>query len=872
MSAPGSFSSLIVGQAVIEATGQNLYLNGQILQAGGSGSVASINSQSGAITLAGAGNISVTTNGPILTVSGNTGIYSSFVTTGMTGSFTANTGVLTGVFYPLISNPSNYINSSQTGNFADKSYVGTVSGLLNTQITNLSGYDAATYATITNLTSTGSSLNNLITGVSGLLTGFATRTGNLIDLTNKQTARINLGGSPDFQGYSVYISENGSDSNDGQSWNTSLRTIASGLPLIVNNAGGDGAMYISGNFTGQTLPGNTSIRNLKVFGYNANIYLGVLITGAAWSNFTSGFITSSHNIYRAPYSGGIFSNDNDGGCAYVFEQDVPEGLTAGEIHPLHRSRRYVLDHRRVKYSPSLSGLITGVAGLQGSGHFFYDSGANLLYLRNIDGINPVTRRHWVPNANNATGVFLAGAGGLNNSIQISDVNVYFGYVNFQPDLWPTFKFYRCQGYGGLRNNFSVIPCLSGYYEECRAYASSDDGFTHYNYNTIYTGYLTAKNIHSAYNGDGGIDFHGRNITAYIDGGLLEHNRSAGTTTALGGFTIIRDAWAQSNNKTGEENGWLDPTVYRGQGFATCCGEGSYLKTINCYAYNETVGYYAANGTVSVNDSIADKCDQVMNNSPSANYSIASISKLGNETQINTVSNGIYLRDGQIVTIVGVTGNTPSLSGSFQIRVLDESSFVIPVITTIVGASGSFFPDRGLKVAGVGQYKCGNGQASSAGNLISGGLELAAQTFGTILIRATGNNQLQIRKPLQGGTNDIDLIRLVTEFANGDGTAFTNLTFGTDGSVNGFIQCDRALSLYAGTPAAVDGNITLRTFGASADAPGGSMTIRQWGTLAVPSRSNDPLPASSTSGDIYYNSVTGNFRGYTSGQWRTFLMS
>ncbi len=78
--------------ARLQTTGATLLNLIQVSNAG----VSSLNGVSGTITLAGAGNVSVSTVGQSITVSGNTGIYSTFITTGQTGAFatSVNTGSL----------------------------------------------------------------------------------------------------------------------------------------------------------------------------------------------------------------------------------------------------------------------------------------------------------------------------------------------------------------------------------------------------------------------------------------------------------------------------------------------------------------------------------------------------------------------------------------------------------------------------------------------------------------------------------------------------------------------------------------------------------------------------------------------------------
>jgi hypothetical protein len=140
---------------VIQQSGSNLYVlttgaSGALVDLihSTSGGVTSLNSLSGALTLQGAGNVSVTTNGQTLIVSGDTGDYASFaLRTELT-----QTGVVFGAKIDSLSG-----------------YVGNVSGALQTQLDTLSG--------ATGLAATGASLYSLITGLSGQsATDYATKT------------------------------------------------------------------------------------------------------------------------------------------------------------------------------------------------------------------------------------------------------------------------------------------------------------------------------------------------------------------------------------------------------------------------------------------------------------------------------------------------------------------------------------------------------------------------------------------------------------------------------------------------------------------------------------------------------------------------
>lgn len=107
----GQFASAIN----LNATGSYL----ATLISASSAGVGSLNGASGTINIVGTGNVSVTTVGQTITISGNTGIYSSFVTTGQTGTFASNLNLIsTGTtLQNEINSLSGYSNSSFCNNF-----------------------------------------------------------------------------------------------------------------------------------------------------------------------------------------------------------------------------------------------------------------------------------------------------------------------------------------------------------------------------------------------------------------------------------------------------------------------------------------------------------------------------------------------------------------------------------------------------------------------------------------------------------------------------------------------------------------------------------------------------------------------------------
>jgi hypothetical protein len=162
--------------------------------------VSTLNSLSGALNILGTGNVTVTTNGQNIIISG----AGSSVTVDLSGYITTGQADLR--YYPISSNPNAYITTGeaqnlflttgegdiryvltgQTGGFATTGFVFNnyylitnpsgyitggdltrASGSIISFITGQSGFNSLNYANISNLAITGSNLHRLITGLSG---------------------------------------------------------------------------------------------------------------------------------------------------------------------------------------------------------------------------------------------------------------------------------------------------------------------------------------------------------------------------------------------------------------------------------------------------------------------------------------------------------------------------------------------------------------------------------------------------------------------------------------------------------------------------------------------------------------------------------
>jgi len=214
-----------------------------------SGGVTSLNNLSGALTLQGAGNVSVTANGQTLTVSGDTGDYASFA---LRAELT-QTGVVLGAKIDSLSG-----------------YVGNVSGALQAQLNTLSG--------ATGLAGTGSYLYGLITGLSGqAVTDYATKT---------QLTQTGV----DLIAHDLLISgvlATGIANSGQQAWtaaqNNALNlsgTIAQTGAAAVAYANGVGTI-LSGNLTltGQTLQGRINSLSGFVGNVSGGLETRIVATG-----------------------------------------------------------------------------------------------------------------------------------------------------------------------------------------------------------------------------------------------------------------------------------------------------------------------------------------------------------------------------------------------------------------------------------------------------------------------------------------------------------------------------------------------------------------------------------------------------------------
>lgn len=336
----GTHNDAINLSGILTTTGQTLYnyitstsgnLSTRLYQTGNtllglisaaSAGVSSLDGKSGILILTGAGNVTVIVDAQTLTVSGNTGIYSSFYQQSNPNNYATSGNLQTTGQSAWNAANSNAINLS--GNLTN------TGAALHNRIISLSGfftgntgqfYPASNpqgYAMSGNLQDTGQALYNYVTTTSGNLSARLYQTGvNLINLINASAGGVsslnNASGILSITGKGnvtvisggvglIYISgDTGIYSSFYQQSNpnnycTSGNLQSTGISLQsqinnLNNATG----YINTNPSGFITQNNADNRFVHLTG-NENINGLKVFSGAIFSGYFSGYSLTGHNI------------------------------------------------------------------------------------------------------------------------------------------------------------------------------------------------------------------------------------------------------------------------------------------------------------------------------------------------------------------------------------------------------------------------------------------------------------------------------------------------------------------------------------------------------------------------------------------------
>lgn len=285
--------------------------------------------------LSGAGNVVVSTGTPInklIVVSGNTGAYANFVSLSQTGGLvssantgtfvtTGQTGLLINVFYPLNSNPSQYLTSSTVGGVRTLQTTGTFpSGIV-------SGNVVVSGTSIISVT-TGNNGTIVISGNTGMFDNFTSdsellsTSGYLVSLISASSAGVSS-----LNGLSGVINLIGSG-------NVAIFTGSQGI-TISGNTGAYSNFLTPGNIGGVrtlTLTGHTTQSGIisgdvVITGAgNVSVYTG--ISGTA---IISGDTGAYANFVSLSQTGGLVSSANTG----AFVTTGQTGTLTNVFYPLN---------------------------------------------------------------------------------------------------------------------------------------------------------------------------------------------------------------------------------------------------------------------------------------------------------------------------------------------------------------------------------------------------------------------------------------------------------------------------------------------------------------------------------------------------------
>lgn len=241
----------------------------------------------------------------------------------------ANTGELTGVFYPLNSNPSGYITGVDLSSYATTVYVTGISGHLQTQITSLND-QTGNYVT-------GSVVRPSETGVF-ITTG---QTGQFYPISNPSGFLVS--GSPVDLVHLYAKNDQGS-------------TIYRGQPVFINDANGANPLIKLASNTGES----TSSKTIGLLAQDLLVNeFGYVVTEGALEGFNTSsgnagdpmwLGTSGNIIYglaNKPYGnnhlvylGVVLRSNNDNGKVYV---KVQNGFEIDELHKVYAKNASNLD-------------------------------------------------------------------------------------------------------------------------------------------------------------------------------------------------------------------------------------------------------------------------------------------------------------------------------------------------------------------------------------------------------------------------------------------------------------------------------------------------------------------------------------------------
>nr|DAM94648.1 MAG TPA: hypothetical protein [Caudoviricetes sp.] len=371
----------------------------------------------------------------------------------------------------------------------------------------------------------------------------------------------------------VYVDAvNGNDTNPGTTESAALATFAAAF----SKTGVDTTIILIGDtterFNIKTKSNQRSVRLIGKRGLVNRIICGTKIDSGT-------LVAGTTNVYQTPLSS--FSAADQ---FQLFQHEVFDESTLipdNERHPLQRGKTYRCDSTKITRVTSLNAVKTSEGYT-----FFYDTGAQMLYVKIKEGTTLATNPVYIPGG--------SGISGNDGSVAFEMVNIECWYGSISLRFCHGGRAIDCAAKyalgGGAWSWEAAIGVELIRCEATRAFSGSTtgDGF---NAHSTTTGQALAKhtvatmiNCWSHDNNDDGYSDHERCETTII-GGLFEYNVKAGLTPAYGCHDTIYNAYCRKQVYSGIA---LVGSATEAEG-----GRGSQIFVIGCICENNTNNYYVS---------------------------------------------------------------------------------------------------------------------------------------------------------------------------------------------------------------------------------------------------------------------------------------
>lgn len=371
----------------------------------------------------------------------------------------------------------------------------------------------------------------------------------------------------------VYVDAvNGNDTNPGTTESAALATFAAAF----SKTGVDTTIILIGDTTERlNIKTKSNQRSVRLIGKRG--LLNRIICGTKIDSGT--LVAGTTNVYQTP-----LSSFSDAANFQLFQHEAFDESTLipdNERHPLQRGKTYRCDSTKITSVTSLDAVKTSEGYT-----FFYDTDAQMLYVKIKEGTTLATNPVYIPGG--------SGISGNDGSVAFEMVNIECWYGSISLRFCHGGRAIDCAAkyaFGGgawsweAAIGVELIRC-----EAARAFSGSStgDGF---NAHSTTAGPALAKHTVATMidcwshdNNDDGYSDHERCETTII-GGLFEYNVKAGLTPAFGCHDTIYNAYCRKQVNNGIA---LVGSATEAEG-----GRGSQIFVIGCICENNATNYYVS---------------------------------------------------------------------------------------------------------------------------------------------------------------------------------------------------------------------------------------------------------------------------------------